>query len=79
MEYRIVLDRWEIEPEQVRQALAALDPAALADLSAGGRLLRIATTLDADTVRARLAQAGLPDALGQLVLAPSVCCGGCSG
>lgn len=79
MEYRIGLDRTDIDPEQVRAALADLDPSALADLVAGGRLLRIATTLDPSTLRARLAQAGVAVRTDQLELAPSVCCGGCSG
>lgn len=61
------------------RAIAALDPAALVDLDADGRTIRIATVLTRAELLACLAGAGLPADDARLRQLPSVCCGGCSG
>jgi hypothetical protein len=63
----------------LERMLTDLDPAALLDLDASGRHVRISTVLRMAEVLACLRDAGLapdPDRLHQL---PSQCCGGCSG
>ena len=59
--------------------LTALDPAAMLDLDAGGRTIRMATVLTRDELLSCLRSAGLPAAASRLRQLPSVCCGGCSG
>ena len=56
-----------------------MDPAALVDLDADGRTIRMATVLTRAEVVACLAEAGLPADDARLRQLPSVCCGGCSG
>ena len=60
-------------------AIAALDPAAIVDLDADGRTIRMATVLTRAELLACLAQAGIPADNARLRQLPSVCCGGCSG
>lgn len=45
---------------QVREAIRAVDPAALVDIDPSGQALRVAAAVDAD----------------QVIQVPSVCCGG---
>lgn len=78
MEYRIQFAGMP-PAEQVRQALAKSDPAAMADLEGGGGALRIATSLAQRDLLALLQSAGIAVAADQIMLSPSVCCGGCSG
>lgn len=61
------------------RAIVAVDPAALVDLDADGRTIRMATVLTRAEVLACLAEAGLPADDARLRQLPSVCCGGCSG
>ena len=61
------------------RAITELDPAAVVDLDAGGRRIRMATVLTRPELLACLAQAGLPADNARLRQLPSVCCGGCSG
>jgi hypothetical protein len=61
------------------RAIAGLDPAALVDLDADGRTIRMATVLTRTELLACLAGAGLPADDARLRQLPSVCCGGCSG
>lgn len=79
MEYRIPLAGMSPPAEKVRQALAEADPAAILDLEARGGALRIATSLARRDLLALLQGAGIAVAADQLMLSPSVCCGGCSG
>lgn len=61
----------------IEDTLRAFDPAALVDVA--GHTLRIAGAFNADVLASLLAQAGHPVSMRQIVLLPSVCCGGCSG
>jgi hypothetical protein len=61
------------------RAIGELDPAALVDLDADGRTIRMATVLTRAELLACLAEAGLPADNARLRQLPSVCCGGCSG
>lgn len=79
MEYRIPLAGMPPPAELLRQALVEADPAAIADLEGGGRALRVATSLAHRDLLALLQGAGIAVAADQLMLSPSVCCGGCSG
>jgi hypothetical protein len=61
------------------RAIVGLDPAAIVDVDAGGRTLRMATVLTRDELLSCLREAGLPAEPSGLRQLPSVCCGGCSG
>jgi len=61
------------------RAIVGLDPAAIVDVDAGGRTLRMATVLTRDELLSCLQAAGLPAEPSRLRQLPSVCCGGCSG
>jgi hypothetical protein len=61
------------------RVVVALDPAALVDLDANGRTIRMATVLTRDELLSCLREAGLPADSSRLRQLPSVCCGGCSG
>jgi hypothetical protein len=63
----------------IERAIAELDPAALLDLDAAGRTVRISTLLGDDDLLACLRRAGAHPDPGALERLPSVCCGGCSG
>ncbi len=60
-------------------AIVDLDPAALVDLDADGRTIRVATVLTRAELLGCLAEAGLPADDERLRQLPSICCGGCSG
>jgi hypothetical protein len=61
------------------RAIVDLDPAAVVDLDADGRTIRMATVLTRAELLACLAEAGLHADNARLRQLPSVCCGGCSG
>ena len=61
------------------RAIIELDPAAVVDLDADGRTIRMATVLTRAELLACLAEAGMPADNARLRQLPSVCCGGCSG
>jgi hypothetical protein len=61
------------------RAIAGLDPAALVDLDASGRTIRMATVLTRAELLSCIETAGLPADPSRLRQLPSVCCGGCSG
>ena len=63
----------------IERRLVMLDPAALLDLDASGRTVRISTAATGDELLACLRSAGLAAGADDLVQLPSVCCGGCSG
>jgi hypothetical protein len=63
----------------LERALLTLDPAALVDLDASGRTIRMATVLTRPELLACLDAAGLPADPSRLRQLPSTCCGGCSG
>jgi len=61
------------------RAIAGLDPGALVDLDASGRIIRMATVLTRAELLSCIEAAGLPADPSRLRQLPSVCCGGCSG
>jgi hypothetical protein len=61
------------------RAIAGLDPAALVDLDASGRTIRVATVLTRAELLSCIEAAGLQADPSRLRQLPSVCCGGCSG
>jgi hypothetical protein len=61
------------------RAIAGLDPAALVDVDAGGRTIRMATVLTRDELLSCMQAAGLPADSSRLRQLPSICCGGCGG
>ena len=61
------------------RAIVELDPAAVVDLDADGRTIRMATVLTRAELLACIAEAGIPADNARLRQLPSVCCGGCSG
>ena len=63
----------------LERALLTLDPAALVDLDASGRTIRMATVLTRPELLECLDAAGLPADASRLRQLPSTCCGGCSG
>lgn len=63
----------------IENAIANLDAAALVDLDASTRALRISTFATAGEVLDCLRQAGLQVQPQQLKQRPSECCGGCGG
>lgn len=65
--------------QAVGDAVAAVDPSALADIDPLGQVLRVATCVDAALLAELINQAGFPLALAQVTQLPSICCGGCSG
>lgn len=79
MEFHITL----VEPvagfANIEEAIQAADPAALLDVDSGGKLLRIATSLDAAMLVTLVCGAGLPITVDRVRQLPSICCGGCSG
>jgi len=79
MEYRIALTGTPPAPARLAALLEAQDPAAVGDLDPAAGVWRINTVLSSNDVLALLERAGAPTAASQLVLLPSVCCGGCSG
>lgn len=79
MEFHVTLSGATPDPSVVEDAILAVDPAALVDIDASTRRLRIATSLDGRQLVALLNQAGVSVAPTQLVQLPSNCCGSCSG
>lgn len=63
----------------IEASLTMEDPAALIDLDAGGRLLRIATSLPHQALHSALLRAGCAVEPAQVESVPSECCGGCGG
>ena len=63
----------------IEEAIRAADPAALVDIDPTGRMLRIATSVDAVQLLGAMRKAGYPVKEDQLERVPSECCGGCGG
>jgi len=63
----------------IEAAIVDVDPAAVVDFDAPGRILRIATSLDAPAVLWLVNAAGCDAQADRLTQLPSICCGGCSG
>lgn len=79
MEYAFELPCALPDVSPLDRAIVGLDPAAIVDVDAGGRTLRMATVLTRDELLSCLQAAGLPAEPSRLRQLPSVCCGGCSG
>ena len=79
MEYAFELPCAMPDLSPLDRAIIGLDPAALVDVDAGGRTIRMATVLTRDELLSCLREAGLPAESSRLRQLPSVCCGGCSG
>lgn len=62
----------------IEDAIRTVDPSALVDLDAAGRI-RIAATIDVPQLSALINLAGYPISPQQVQLLPSECCGGCGG
>ena len=67
------------DASSLERAIRGLDPAALVDVDADGRTIRMATALTRAELLACLGEAGRPADSARLRQLPSVCCGGCSG
>ena len=78
MEYRIATATRLPAPARIETTLLDADPAAIFDIDPAG-VLRIATSLDAAELVALLCAEGCPVASDQVLVLPSICCGGCSG
>lgn len=78
-EYHVELNGVRPDLGMLRSALLAEDPAAVADYEDASGRLRLSTGMDAVTLLGLLASVGLRVCPDQVHLAPSVCCGGCSG
>lgn len=63
----------------IEDALRQIDPSALVDIDSDSDSLRVATSIESDTLAALISQAGTPVIERDLERVPSVCCGGCGG
>ena len=79
MEYAFELPCAMPDLSPLDRAIVGLDPAALVDVDAGGRTLRMATVLTRDELLSCMRESGLPAEPSRLRQFPSMCCGGCSG
>lgn len=79
MEFHVRLPGPKPDIGAIEHAFQAFDPAAVVDIDAAGRLLRIAAAVDAAELVSLLCDAGFPVMPDQVIRVPSICCGGCSG
>lgn len=79
MEFHILTSANEVELQQFRKEVIALDPAALVERDVLGRHLRASTQLSGSELLTLASRAGLQMTREQLQVQPSVCCGGCGG
>ena len=79
MEYAFELPCAMPDLSPLDRAIVGLDPAALVDVDASGRTLRMASVLTRDELLSCMQEAGLPADAERLRQLPSMCCGGCSG
>ena len=79
MEFTIELSDSIPDLGAIEQAIHAVDPAALVDIDPDGHTLRVAASVDAARLVSLMNQAGYQVAPQQVVQAPSICCGSCSG
>ena len=77
MECRVTPTRPLPPRECLEQALLDADPATVFDICNG--VLRIATSLGVDELRALLRAIGCEVTRERVAVLPSICCGGCSG
>jgi hypothetical protein len=79
MEYRIELAQEVTDLGAIEDAIRGVDPSALVDIDPVGGALRIAATIAEGELVALVRLAGLLISRRQVLLLPSICCGGCSG
>ena len=79
MEFHIKLDAVPADADIVREAIQAIDPAALVDIDPSGQSLRVAAAVDAGELLSVIRQAGYAVDADRVSQVPSVCCGGCGG
>lgn len=79
MQFRIDITGATPDIGAIEQAIGTVDPAALVDIDAAGRTLRVAAAVDAAQLLGLIGQAGYAVATAQLQQVPSECCGGCGG
>lgn len=79
MEFHIKLDAASADVDTVRDALQAVDPAAVVDIDSSGQLLRVAAAVDSAELLSVIRQAGYAVDADRVTQVPSVCCGGCGG
>ncbi len=79
MEFHVNLSRPLPDQALIESVITAVDPAAVVDIDASARELRVNTWVDAGQLIELVGHAGYfvaPDEVRQM---PSICCGGCSG
>lgn len=79
MEFHIELVGATPDTDAVREAIRAVDPAALVDIDPSGQALRVAAAVDGVELLSLIRQAGYAVDADQMTQVPSVCCGGCGG
>lgn len=79
MELDIILRNRPVDVGHIERLLLEADPAGVVDLDAATGHLRISTCAARDEVALVLLAAGHPVEAADIVIVPSVCCGGCSG
>ncbi|WP_295364475.1 hypothetical protein [Arenimonas sp.] len=79
MEFKVELGVRVANLGAVREALCAVDPAALADLDPLNPVLRVSANLSSGELQDLLARGGVDVAPGAIRPLPSNCCGGCGG
>lgn len=79
MEYLVDVSTGPSCIEAAREAVRSSDPAATVEVVGPARELRVATSMDAEELRAVLGAAGLAVGSGAIARQASTCCGGCAG
>lgn len=79
MEFHITATGALPDPGNIEDAIREFDPAAVVDVDASGRTLRVAAAISAAELVGLVNQAGWPVSPDQVRQLPSICCGGCSG
>lgn len=79
MEFHIKLHAAPRDVDTVRDAIQAVDPAAVVDIDSSGQSLRVAAAVDSAELLTVIRQAGYALDADRVIQIPSVCCGGCGG
>jgi len=79
MEFHVQLSGPLPDPQRLGALLEAEDPAAVGEFDGRENVWRVNTALSSRDLVNLLGRAGCPTPLVQVVVVPSVCCGGCSG
>lgn len=79
MEFHITYDAGMPDAGLIEDVLQDHDPAAVVDLDAATKTLRMATWIEAPQLVEILNRSGWAIQPDQVIQQPSVCCGGCGG